>query len=57
MLSVAPGASVKMGKVQAPPKLNVKKFTGMQFETAARESPLPKNLEKPFFIQRSPLIR
>jgi hypothetical protein len=46
-----------MGKVQAPPKLNKKKVSGLQFETGARKSILPANLEKPFFIEKSALAR
>lgn len=54
--NVAAGASHKMGKVQAPPKLNLKHFSGMQFETRSSLT-LPTNLDKPFYIERSALAR
>ena len=46
---------MKMGKVSPPPKLSMKKFSGMQFDTSARRPLVPANLDKPFFIERSPL--
>jgi len=48
---------MKMGKISPPPKLNMKNFYKMQFDTNARRPLMPVNLEKPFFIERSALAR